>query len=177
MEVIPGRLIIRQGDISLAKTQAVVNAANTELWMGGGVAGALKRRGGDIVEREALAQAPIKPGGCVLTRGGDLFADYVLHVATMEAGEPASAKSVRTGTMSALALARDNSIESVAFPALGAGIGGISIEECARAMLPVISRWLRDNELPAEVQIMLYSDEDRERFLAMWKELKLEGEV
>ena len=63
MELIPGRLTIQVGDISLARTQAVVNAANTELWMGSGVAGALKARGGDQIEKEARAQSPIRPGG------------------------------------------------------------------------------------------------------------------
>jgi O-acetyl-ADP-ribose deacetylase (regulator of RNase III) len=177
LEVIPGRLNIRRGDISLSKTQAVVNAANTELWMGSGVAGALKERGGDVIEREAMAQAPIKPGGSVMTRGGVLFADYVIHVATMEVGEVATAKNVRLGTMGALALAKDNSIDSIAFPALGTGVGGISLSECARAMLPAISRWLRENELPGIVDVLLFSDEDMDVFLKAWHDLKLEGEL
>ena len=177
MEVIPGRLVIRQGDISLAKTQAVVNAANTELWMGSGVAGALKQRGGDVIEKEAIAQGPIRPGGCVLTQGGGLSADYVIHVATMEPGAPAEARSVRLGTMGALALAKDNQIDSIAFPALGTGVGGVSVGECARMMLPVISRWLRENELPGEVDLVLFSGEDQLEFEKAWKELKLEGEV
>ena len=174
MEVIPGRLTIRKGDISQSKTQAVVNAANTELWMGSGVAGALKEHGGDVIEREAMAQAPIRPGGCVMTQGGELYADYVIHVATMEVGEPATQKSVRMG---ALALAKDNGVDSIALPALGAGVGGISLDECARAMLPVISRWLRENELPGMVDVLLFSDEDLQVFVKVWEELKLEGEL
>jgi len=177
MEVIPGRLAIRQGDISLAKTQAVVNAANTELWMGSGVAGALKKRGGEMIEKEAIAQGPIRPGGCVLTQGGDLSVDYVIHVATMEPGDAAEPRSIRLGTMGALALAKDNKIDSLAFPALGTGVGGVSIGECARVMLPVISRWLRENELPGEVEVILLSEEDSKEFVSAWKELKLEGEV
>ena len=90
MEVIAGRLSFVQGDISLVRTQAVVNAANTELWMGSGVAGAIKKRGGDIIEKEAMAQAPIRPGGTVITQGGMLFAEYVIHVATMEVGHSAA---------------------------------------------------------------------------------------
>jgi O-acetyl-ADP-ribose deacetylase (regulator of RNase III) len=102
VEVIPGRLAILTGDISLAKTQAVVNAANTELWMGSGVAGALKARGGDKIEKEARAQAPIRTGGAVLTSGGSLFAEYVIHVATMELCDDATPKAVRLGTLGAL---------------------------------------------------------------------------
>jgi O-acetyl-ADP-ribose deacetylase (regulator of RNase III) len=177
MEVIPGRLVIRQGDISLAKTQAVVNAANTELWMGSGVAGALKKRGGDIIEKEAIAQGPIRTGGCVLTQGGGLSAEYVIHVATMEPGDAAQPRSIRLGTMGALALAKDNKIDSLVFPALGTGVGGVSVSECARMMLPVISRWLRENEFPGEVEVVLFSEEDLQEFMGAWKELKLEGEV
>jgi len=177
LEVIPGRLTIKKGDIAQSKTQAVVNAANTELWMGSGVAGALKERGGDVIEREAMAQAPIRPGGSVITQGGELYADYVVHVATMEVGEPATEKSVRMGTMGALALAKDNDIDSIAFPALGAGVGGVSIDGCARAMLPVISKWLRENDLPGTVDVLLFGDEDLKEFLKAWDELKLEGEL
>lgn len=177
MEVIPGRLAIRQGDISLAKTQAVVNAANTELWMGSGVAGALKKLGGDVIEKEAMAQGPIRAGGCVLTGGGGLSAEYVIHVATMEPGDSARPHSIRLGTMGALALAKDNRIDSIAFPALGAGVGGVSVGDCARIMLPVISRWLRENELPGEVELVLFRPEDQVEFVEAWGELKLEGEV
>lgn len=177
MELIPGRLIIQIGDISLAKTQAVVNAANTELWMGSGVAGALKSRGGDLIEKEARAQAPIRPGGAVLTGGGNLHAEYVIHTATMELGYDATPKAVRMCTMGALALAKDNRIDSIAFPALGAGIGGVSLEECAKAMLPTISRWIRENDLPGVVQLMLFHQEHQDAFLKIWKHLKLEGEL
>ena len=177
MEVIAGRLSFVQGDISLVRTQAVVNAANTELWMGSGVAGAIKKRGGDIIEKEAMAQAPIRPGGTVITQGGMLFAEYVIHVATMEGGHSAESRSVRLGTMGALALAKDNGIDTIAFPALGTGIGGISIEECAQAMLPTISRWLRENEIPGQVEIVLFNDADLQVFLKAWDELKLEGEL
>lgn len=177
VELIPGRFSITVGDISLAKTRAVVNAANTELWMGSGVAGALKARGGDMIEKEARAQAPIRTGGAVLTSGGSLFADYVVHVATMEMGEGASPKTVRMCTMGALALAKDNRIDSITFPALGTGVGGLILEECAKVMLPVISRWMRQNELPEEVQLMLFHQEHHDAFLKTWEHLKLEGEL
>lgn len=177
MEVIPGRLSIEAGDISQARVRAVVNAANTELWMGSGVAGAIKKRGGDIIEKEALAQAPIRPGGAVLTTGGNLYADYVIHVATMEPGGAASEKAVRAGTMGALALCRDNNIDSMAFPALGAGVGGLRLADCARAMLTVVGRWLRENRLPGEVWMMLFNKGSYNTFVKTWERLKLDGEV
>lgn len=177
VDLIPGRLTLFVGDISLVKTQAVVNAANTELWMGSGVAGALKARGGDKIEKEARAQSPIRPGGAVLTSGGDLFADYVIHVATMELGAYATPKAVRMCTMGALALAKDNRIDSISFPALGTGVGGVSLDDCAKAMLPTISRWVRENDLPGEVQLMLFHQEHHDAFLNAWEHLKLEGEL
>jgi O-acetyl-ADP-ribose deacetylase (regulator of RNase III) len=177
VEVIPGRLSIITGDISLAKTQAVVNAANTSLWMGSGVAGALKARGGDTIEKEAIAQGPIPPGGTVLTSGGNLFAEYVIHVATMKVGEDATTRAVRLGTMGALALAKDNRIDSMSFPALGTGVGGVTLDDCAHAMLPTISRWLRENDIPGEVRVVLFRDDDHKEFLKMWDHLKIEGEL
>jgi len=177
VEVVPGRLSIEVGDISQAKTRAVVNAANTELWMGSGVAGALKSRGGDVIEREAMAQAPVRPGGTVLTTGGKLYADYVIHVATMEPGGPATERAVRAGTMGALALAKDNNIESIAFPALGAGVGGLEVCDCMRAMLTVIGKWLKENHVPGEVVMMLFDEEAYNTCVKTWEQLKLDGEV
>ncbi len=177
MELIAGRLKVVVGDIALAKTGAVVNAANTELWMGAGVAGALKAKGGDVIEREAIAQGPIKPGGCVLTTGGNLFASYVIHVATMEPGGSCLEEYVRKGTTCALSLAKDNEIDSIAFPALGTGVGGLSLKECARVMLKEISHWLNNNDLPGLVEIVLYDEKAYQVFLDVWNELKLEGEL
>jgi O-acetyl-ADP-ribose deacetylase (regulator of RNase III) len=95
----------------------------------------------------------------------------------MELGDDASFKAVRMCTMGALALAKDNRIDSVAFPALGTGVGGVSMEECAKAMLPTISRWLREHEVPGEVRIVLFREDDHKAFLKMWEHLKLEGEL
>jgi len=177
VEVIPGRLSIEIGDISSAKTHAVVNAANTQLWMGSGVAGAIKKRGGDIIEKEALAQAPVRPGGTALTTGGNLYAYYVIHVATMEPGGPATERAVHSGTMGALALAKDNDIDSVAFPALGAGVGGLEVRDCMRVMLTAIGNWLKENSQPAEVVIVLFDEDSYNTCVKTWQQLKLDGEV
>jgi len=145
--------------------------------MGSGVAGAIKEKGGEIIEREALAQAPIRPGGTVLTTGGKLYAHYVIHVATMEPGGEATERAVRSGTLGALALAKDNGIESIAFPALGAGVGGLELSDCANVMLTVIGKWLRENSQPGEVQMMLFDKKACDTFVKIWKQLRLDGEV
>ncbi len=177
MDVIPGRLSFVLGDISQAKTRAVVNAANTELWMGSGVAGAIKARGGSVIEREAMAQAPIRAGGCVLTTGGNLYADYVIHVATMAPGGVAEERYVRNGTLTALSLAMDNNIETISFPALGTGVGGLGIESCARTMLPVIANWLKEHYIPEAVEIVLFDEHSLRVFIEVWNDLKLQGEL
>jgi len=95
----------------------------------------------------------------------------------MEPGGRAEEKFVRNGVQGALALAKDNQIESVAFPALGTGVGGLDLESCARVMLPVISKWLKENSHPQVVEIVLFDESAQKIFLDVWNRLKLEGEL
>jgi O-acetyl-ADP-ribose deacetylase (regulator of RNase III) len=131
----PLRLEIADGDISLQTTDAVVNAANNAFWMGSGVAGALKARGGQAIETEAMAQGPVEPGECVVTSGGRLAARYVIHAALMGQELRTSAPLIERATRNSLALAETRRIESIAFPAFGTGVGGFAIEPCARVMI------------------------------------------
>jgi O-acetyl-ADP-ribose deacetylase (regulator of RNase III) len=149
------RVTIAQGDIAEADTEAVVNAANNELWMGSGVAGALKRAGGAAIEREAVAQGPIGVGDSVLTGAGNLPALHVIHAAAMSPGRPASMESVRAATNSSLRLAHDHKIISIALPALGTGVGGLSLAECARCMFEATREHCRSFEYPEEIRFVL----------------------
>lgn len=132
------RFEVRRGDIAdQPDLDAVVNAANTELWMGAGVAGALKRRGGEEIEREAMAQGPIALGEAVLTGAGRLPNRAVIHVAALgfRPGEgPPSEAIIARGTARALALCAGARIARIGFPALGAGVGGFPLDRCAAAM-------------------------------------------
>lgn len=123
------------GDITELEVDAIVNAANSDLWMGGGVAGAIKRKGGVEIESEAMSKGPIKPGEAVITNGGDLSAGYVVHCAGMPPGGRATYENVRNSVRAALMLAAENNIEQIAFPAIGAGIGGLSREQSAQGIL------------------------------------------
>jgi O-acetyl-ADP-ribose deacetylase (regulator of RNase III) len=134
----PVALEIAEGDIAAQDTDAVVNAANNRFWMGSGVAGALKARGGQEIEREAVALGPVEPGQCVVTSGGRLRARYVLHAAVMGQDLRTSAVLVDRSTRSALAAAEARGIESVAFPALGTGVGGFPLSDCARIMIDAV---------------------------------------
>ena len=152
------RVVIQQGDIAQATTEAVVNAANNELWMGSGVAGAIKRAGGAVIEREAVAQGPVGIGDSVLTSAGQLPALHVIHAAAMSPGRPATAESVLAATTSALRIASENSIESIALPALGTGVGGLSLGECATQMFAAVRNHCFTQELPAQIVFVLFGD-------------------
>jgi O-acetyl-ADP-ribose deacetylase (regulator of RNase III) len=123
------------GDIAALAVDAVANAANDHLWMGAGVAGALKRAGGDEIEREAVAKGPIPVGDAVATGAGKLPAKWVIHGAVMGQNLRTSAQLVERTTRSVLRLADELGAESLALPAFGTGVGGFPLEECARLMV------------------------------------------
>jgi len=129
------QLEVVAGDIASLEVDAVANAANNHLWMGAGVAGALKRAGGDEIEREATAQAPIPVGTAVVTSGGRLPARYVIHGAVMGQDLRTTADLVERTTRACLALAGELGCRSFALPAFGTGVGGFPLDECARIMV------------------------------------------
>jgi O-acetyl-ADP-ribose deacetylase (regulator of RNase III) len=136
------RIRLVQADITTLDVDAIVNAANDHLWMGAGVAGAIKRAGGDEIEREAVAQGPIAIGEAVVTGAGRLAARHVIHAATMGQDLATDERSVRAATANALRRAEEHRLRSVAFPALGTGVGGFPVERCAEVMLEETRRHL-----------------------------------
>ena len=129
------RIEVVDGDIALLAVDAVANAANDRLWMGAGVAGALKRAGGEEIEREAMAKGPIPVGTAVATSAGRLRARFVVHGAVMGQDLRTNADLVRRTTRACLALADELGCRSLALPAFGTGVGGFPLEECARIMV------------------------------------------
>jgi O-acetyl-ADP-ribose deacetylase len=125
------------GDITTADVEAIVNAANSQLWMGGGVAGAIKRAAGSIVEQEAMAQGPIQPGEAVATSAGALLLPirWVIHAATMGPDLQTSEELVRMATASALAKAAEIGATSIALPAMGTGVGAFPMDRAAAVMV------------------------------------------
>jgi O-acetyl-ADP-ribose deacetylase (regulator of RNase III) len=126
---------VREGDITSLKVDAIANAANDHLWMGAGVAGAIKRAGGEEIEREAVQQGPIEVGEAVATTAGRLPARWVIHGAVMGQDLQTNADLVRRTTESCLRAADELGAESIALPAFGTGVGGFPLEECARIMV------------------------------------------
>jgi O-acetyl-ADP-ribose deacetylase len=141
------KLEIADGDIAAQNVDAVVNAANNHFWMGSGVAGALKARGGTQIEAEAMALGPVDPGECVVTSGGRLPARYVIHAAVMGQNLSTSASVIERATRNVFRIAEEARVTSVALPALGTGVGGFPLADCARIMIGVVraheSRTLR----------------------------------
>jgi O-acetyl-ADP-ribose deacetylase (regulator of RNase III) len=126
-----------RGDITTQPVDAVVNAANDHLWMGGGVAGAIKRAGGEEIETEAMRLGPIPVGGAVVTGAGKLPARFVIHAAGMGQDLKTDEAKVAAATRSALRRAEERQLSSVALPAIGTGVGGLSPHLCAKAMVGV----------------------------------------
>jgi O-acetyl-ADP-ribose deacetylase len=128
-------LSVVEGDIAALDVDAVANAANDHLWMGAGVAGAIKRAGGVEIESEAVAKGPIAVGDAVPTGAGRLAARYVIHAAVMGQDLRTSADTISRATRRTLEVADELGLESVALPAFGTGVGGFSVDECARLMV------------------------------------------
>jgi len=129
-------VITLTGDITKQRVKAIVNPANSQLIMGGGVAGAIKRAGGEVIEEEALKQAPVPLGKAVATGAGRLEAKHVIHAPTME--RPAmqiGPENVKLAVKGALGCADRLKLESVAFPGMGTGVGGLAPEEAAQTMM------------------------------------------
>lgn len=155
------------GDLTQADTDTIVNAANSQLWMGGGVAGAIKRAAGEEVEREAVAQGPIRPGEAVATSAGNLQPPirHVIHAATMGPDLLTSEAYIRAATASALARAVDVGAGSIALPALGTGVGGFSMGEAARVMVEETKSAARAGRAPARVVFVLRNEESADAFV------------
>ena len=155
----PASISIERGDITDWEVDAIVNAANTTLAMGTGVAGAIKRKGGVIIEEEALGQGPVEVGEAVLTTGGNLAATHVIHGAVMGTDLKTDSETIGKTTRAVLALADKHRLTSIALPALGAGVGHVPPPVSADAML---------NEV---VVFVLYLDEAYRAFSDTLKRL------
>jgi len=138
-------LEVVEGDITELDVDAVANAANNGLWMGAGVAGAIKRAGGEEIEREAIALAPIGIGEAVATGAGKLKASHVVHAAVMGQDLQTSAGVISQATRRTLEVADDLGARSLALPAFGTGVGGFPINRCAELMVSEVRAYEPDN--------------------------------
>lgn len=158
-----------RGDITESSAETIVNAANNYLWMGAGVAGAIKRRGGQSIEDEAVTLGPIEVGAAAITKAGKLKAKYVIHAAVMGQDLATDSPLIRKTTRSTLGLAEKHGIKSIDFPALGTGVGGFPIDECAAVMISEAYDFLKKSSRVKSVGFILF---DQHSYQAFADELK-----
>ncbi len=163
-----------RGDITEMETDAIVNAANAQLIMGGGVAGAIKKKGGPGIQEECNQIGGTHVGGAVITTGGNLRAKHVIHAVGPRMGEGDEDRKLKDATSNSLKIADQHRLESISFPAVSTGIFGYPLDRCARIMLSTAIEYLKGETGLRRVVFCLYGEES---FAAFSDELKrqLEG--
>ena len=157
-----------KGDLTETSADALVNAANNHLWMGGGVAGALSRKGGPTIEKEAMLKGPIPPGSSIHTDAGDLRARWIIHAAVMDQDLRTSPDLVMRAAGSAVRTAIDLGARNLAFPALGCGVGGLPYRVSAHAMRKGIEAGATGAACDLEVILVLHGREAYETFRSVF---------
>ena len=170
------RIILLQGDLTDMDADAIVNAANNDLQLGGGVAGTIRRKGGDAIQRECDAIGRVPIGGAAVTTGGNLRARYVIHAASMQLGGQTTARALRASTAHALQIAAEKGLRSIAFPAVGTGIAGFPVPECAQIMLHEVAAHLKKPTSLEKVFFVLFDARTLEAFEKVWTEMTARGE-
>jgi O-acetyl-ADP-ribose deacetylase len=170
------RIEILQGDLTETDADAIVNAANNDLKLGGGVAGAIRRKGGPAIQEECDTIGTIPLGGAAITSGGKLKARYVIHAASMELGGRTSAASLRSSTAHALRIAAQKGLKSVAFPAVGTGIAGFPVRECADIMLRETAKHFEQPTPVEKVYFVLFDQQALATFTTVFRELQAKDE-
>jgi O-acetyl-ADP-ribose deacetylase (regulator of RNase III) len=145
MKVDVGKSVVElvDGDISEMDTDAIVNAANARLVLGGGVAGAIRKKGGPEIQTECNQIGGTFVGGAVITTAGNLKAKHVIHAVGPRMGEGHEDRKLTDATLNSLKVADQNNLKSIAFPAISAGIFGFPIERCAEIMLKTTMDYLQ----------------------------------
>jgi O-acetyl-ADP-ribose deacetylase (regulator of RNase III) len=152
------------GDITEMETDAIVNAANAQLVLGGGVAGAIRRKGGPKIQAECNEKGPTFIGGAVITTGGNLKAKYVIHAVGPRVGEGNEDEKLKNATLNSLKLADENNLKSISFPAISTGIFGFPIERCAEIMLNTTMDYLKSQTGLEKVVFCLFGRDSYEVF-------------
>jgi O-acetyl-ADP-ribose deacetylase (regulator of RNase III)/ADP-ribose pyrophosphatase YjhB (NUDIX family) len=159
------KIEVKTGDITEEKTDAIVNAANNHLIMGGGVAGAIRKKGGKEIEEEAIKKGPIPIGEAIITKAGSLSCNYVIHAATMGMDFITNEEKIRNSTKNSLIRARELKIDSISFPALGCGVGGFNIEQAAKIMIDEIWSHLMEKTTIKKISFVLFNKDDYKKFI------------
>jgi O-acetyl-ADP-ribose deacetylase (regulator of RNase III) len=173
MEILVGRtqIALLKGDITQVEADAIVNAANNRLWMGAGVAGAIKSKGGQEIEDEAVSKGPISIGEAVATSAGQLSAKYVIHAAGMGTDLKTDETKIKNATKNSLLRADELNLESIAFPSIGTGVGGFSEDHAADIMLRCAMDHVKGRTSLRRIIFVLYSRSAYETFEKVLQEI------
>ena len=147
-----------KGDITEQETDAIVNAANAQLILGGGVAGAIRRKGGPAIQEECNKIGGTFVGGAVITSGGNLKAKHVIHAVGPRMGEGDEDNKLKNATINSLKVADENNLKSITFPAISTGIFGFPLERCAEIMLSETINYLKGETGLEKVVFCLFDD-------------------
>jgi O-acetyl-ADP-ribose deacetylase (regulator of RNase III) len=158
------KIALREGDLTDADADAIVNAANNDLMLGGGVAGAIRVKGGPAIQKDCDKIGPIALGEAAITGAGRLRARHVIHAASMRLGESTSEANLRAATRNSLRRADENSLKTIAFPAIGTGIAGFPIERCAQVMLEEVRAHLSGPTTLERIDFVLFDRHSLEVF-------------
>jgi len=173
MKAFADRILIQQGDITEMDVDAIVNAANNDLILGAGVAGAILRKGGESIQKECNEIGSIPIGYAAITGAGNLKARCVIHAASMGLGDArTTAKSLRTSTAHSLRLAAERKLKSIAFPAVGTGVSGFPMDECAQIMLAEAAQHLKGATSLESIYFVLFDARARGIFQRAWNKLQ-----
>lgn len=174
MKSLADSIIIQQGDLTEMDTDAIVNAANNDLILGAGVAGAIRRKGGDAIQRECDAIGSIPVGFAAITTGGKLKARFVIHAASMQMGRKTDADTLRHSTAHSLRIAKERGLKSISFPAVGTGIAGFPLKDCAQIMLREAARHLQGETSLETIHFVLFDEVAEGVFARAWKQIQSE---
>jgi O-acetyl-ADP-ribose deacetylase (regulator of RNase III) len=175
MKSLAEKIVIQQGDLTEMDTDSIVNAANNDLILGGGVAGAIRRKGGENIQRECDAIGSIPIGYAAITTGGKLKARFVIHAASMALGGKTSAEALRNSTSHSLRIASERGFKSIAFPAVGTGIAGFPLKECAEIMLREAAAHLRGETSLETIYFVLFDEVAEGIFKRAWRQIQTES--
>jgi O-acetyl-ADP-ribose deacetylase (regulator of RNase III) len=171
------QLKMMRADITSVDADAIVNSANNDLVMGGGVSGAIRRVAGQAVQDECHKIGTVPLGTAVVTSGGMLKAQWIIHAAVNPLGMWADAKSVRNATKAVLKRADEKQVKRLAFPALGTGAGALAVERCADILIEEVMKHCEGDQTPLEeVMFVLYDEKPFAIFEEKFK-VKVLGEA
>lgn len=164
------RICVKKGDILEENADAIVNSANTELKMGGGLAKKIKEKGGEIIEKEAIKKRPIELGEAIYTKSGKLKTKYIIHTATMKKDFKTDYDIIKKCIRNVFKLTNELKIKSISFPALGCGIGRLKSDKVSKIMIEETLKYFSEEKyIPDEINFVLYKKTDYENFVNVFE--------